>query len=76
MLCPVCRKYMKTGTTNTHHYNFPKRKFRGTQKGKITMQIHIACHNEFNYFFSHTCKRELDCFSCKYQCVCCYYKDA
>lgn len=70
--CPICGHYMKAGTFNTHHLWFPKARFKGTRRGRLTVPVHIKCHNDFNYFFTHDCHRAIPCVGCRYIKVCCY----
>ena len=72
MECPICHRYMKDGTFNNHHLWFPKAKFKGTRRGRITIPTHTFCHSQFHLFFLHYCMRQGDCKKCQYTKVCCY----
>jgi len=74
MTCPICGQSLKRGAVNTHHKWFPRDKYRGTAKGRVTMEVHVICHNQFNWFFKYVCRSRLPCIGCNYQKVCCYYK--
>ena len=71
-ICAMCRKPIRAGTGNTHHLFFPRKRFKSTRRGKMTVPVHIVCHEAFNYFFEHNCRKAILCFGCKYTHVCCY----
>lgn len=72
MKCPVCDKYMKCGTFNTHHLYFPRRKFKGTRRGRMTVNIHVHCHKRFHFKFLHYCLNKKNCGDCEFTRVCVY----
>ena len=83
MTCAICNKQVHgerhdhNRDWNIHHRWFPKCRFKRSRKRKETMVVHIACHNDFNFFFSNHCQRSINCFGCKYgQKICCYYENA
>ncbi len=75
MKCAICGKKIKDGTGNNHHLYFPRARYKYSRRGRMTVPTHIMCHNQFHFYFLHTClgpNRRQNCRDCQYVHICIY----
>lgn len=80
--CAVCGKPNGKGkhTLTTHHFFWPKAGKMAKGKNQRLIQVCRACHNtgpqSYHSFYTHNCrhKRDMGCYACNYQSICCYQR--